>query len=174
MIRIWYHAESVEINERARLHELDQDEVKTRWKPKLHYITLLFSSLPIGAFQWPITSSISLMLLSLDYLSLQQLRCYVPNSVYPNPPCQFSLWEETGVPEENPRLSAERWLTLFTWVRSENPTHELRGERRLLWRLPHRSPISSHETDFFNLLAIFSISSLAHFFFTVLLWAFQS
>jgi hypothetical protein len=26
----------------------------------------------------------------------------------PNPPCQLSLWEETGVPGENPRLSAER------------------------------------------------------------------
>ena len=27
---------------------------------------------------------------------------------YPNPPCQLSLWEETGAPGENPRLSAER------------------------------------------------------------------
>ena len=26
----------------------------------------------------------------------------------PNPPCQLSLWEETGVPGGNPRLSAER------------------------------------------------------------------
>jgi hypothetical protein len=25
-----------------------------------------------------------------------------------NPPCQLSLWEETGVPGENPRLLAER------------------------------------------------------------------
>jgi hypothetical protein len=25
-----------------------------------------------------------------------------------NPPCQLSLWEETGVPGGNPRLSAER------------------------------------------------------------------
>jgi hypothetical protein len=25
----------------------------------------------------------------------------------PNQPCQHSLWEETGVPGENPRLSAE-------------------------------------------------------------------
>ena len=25
----------------------------------------------------------------------------------PNPPCQLSLWEETGVPGENPQLSAE-------------------------------------------------------------------
>ena len=29
------------------------------------------------------------------------------------PPCQLSLWEETGVPGENPRLSAERWLYSF-------------------------------------------------------------
>ena len=26
----------------------------------------------------------------------------------PNPPCQLSLWEEIGVPGENPQLSAER------------------------------------------------------------------
>ena len=31
----------------------------------------------------------------------------------PNPPCQLSLWKETGVPGENPRLSAERWLHSF-------------------------------------------------------------
>ena len=29
------------------------------------------------------------------------------------PPCQLSLWQETGVPGENPRLSAERWLYSF-------------------------------------------------------------
>jgi hypothetical protein len=74
-------------------------------------------------------------ILSLDYLSLQQLWYYFLNCVYPNPLCQLSLWEETGAPGENPRLSAERWLTLFTWVRSENRTHVLRGERSLLWRL---------------------------------------
>ena len=33
---------------------------------------------------------------------------------YTNSPCQISLWEETGAPEENPRLSAEGLLTLFT------------------------------------------------------------
>ena len=38
---------------------------------------------------------------SLDYLSLQQLRYYVLNYVYPNPPCQLSLWEETRAPGEN-------------------------------------------------------------------------
>jgi hypothetical protein len=26
------------------------------------------------------------------------------------------LWEETGAPGENPRLSADRRRTLFTWV----------------------------------------------------------
>jgi hypothetical protein len=75
----------------------------------------------------------------VDYLSLQQLWYYFLNCVYPNPPCQLSLWEETGAPGENPRLSAERWQPLFTWVRSENQTHELRGESRFLWRLRHRS-----------------------------------
>ena len=30
-------------------------------------------------------------------------------------PSQLSLWEEIGVPGENPRLSAERWLYSFTW-----------------------------------------------------------
>jgi hypothetical protein len=76
---------------------------------------------------------------SLDYLSSQQLWYYFLNCVYPNPPCQLSLWEETGASGENPWLLAERWLTLFTWVRSENQTHELWGERRLLWRPRHRS-----------------------------------
>jgi hypothetical protein len=48
--------------------------------------------------------------------------------VYPNPPCQLSLWEETGALGENPRLSTERWLILFARVRSGNRSHELRGE----------------------------------------------
>ena len=32
----------------------------------------------------------------------------LPLTYVPNPPCQLSLWEETGVPGENTRLSAER------------------------------------------------------------------
>jgi hypothetical protein len=43
-----------------------------------------------------------------------------PPNLCVNPPCQLSLWEETGVPGENPRLSAERRLLLFShedWVR---------------------------------------------------------
>jgi transposase InsO family protein len=72
-------------------------------------------------------------ILSLDYL--QQLWYYFLDCVHPNPPCQLSLWEETGAPGENPRLSAERWQTLFTWLRSENETDELRSEKRLVCQL---------------------------------------
>jgi hypothetical protein len=46
--------------------------------------------------------------LAWTILSLQQLWYYFLNCVYLNPPCQLSLWEETGVPGENPRLSTER------------------------------------------------------------------
>jgi hypothetical protein len=88
----------------------------------MHYITLLFSSLPIGAFRWPITSMLLTYLLiatlcnllSIDYLSLRQFRYYFPNCVHPNP------GGNRGAPGENPRLSAERRQIPFTWVRSEN------------------------------------------------------
>jgi hypothetical protein len=68
-----------------------------------------------------------------------QLRWKGQLGANPNPPC-MSTFPAGGYqrPGENPRLSAERWPTLFTWVRSENPTHELRGERSLLWRLRHQ------------------------------------
>ena len=58
----------------------------------------------------------------------------------PNPPCQLSLWEETGLPGENPRLSAERWLYSFhmrtrfestlrrTLLGIESGTLEVKGE----------------------------------------------
>jgi hypothetical protein len=57
--------------------------------------------------------------LLLDYLFLQQLWCYFPNYVYPNPPYQLFLWEETGAPGENHdfRQSVDR---LF----SHESTHE--------------------------------------------------
>jgi hypothetical protein len=72
-----------------------------------------------------------------------------------NPPCVDSLWEETGAPGENPRLSAERWPTLFTWVRGENQTHELRGERCLFWRLRQWSDaIHSAMCVFFSLKVV--------------------
>jgi hypothetical protein len=78
--------------------------------------------------------------------------------VYPNPPCQLPLSEETEALMENPQLT-ERWQTLFTWYNLELKcqsncipnnenfshesvarTHDLRAERRLLWRMPHWSP----------------------------------
>jgi hypothetical protein len=98
-----------------------------------------------------------------DYLSLQQLWHYktfclwkhhvnlllqsfrsvsFPDCVYPNPPCQLSLWEETGATGENPRLSAERWLTLFTWVRSETRTHALKAYLENLVTNPNSQIIS--------------------------------
>ena len=39
---------------------------------------------------------------------LPQQREPITVGPYYIPPCQLSLWEETGVPGENPRLSAER------------------------------------------------------------------
>ena len=49
-------------------------------------------------------------LLSLGYFILTTIMIllFLINCVYRNPPCQLSLWEETGAPGENPRLSAER------------------------------------------------------------------
>ena len=41
------------------------------------------------------------------------MRYYFLNYVYPNPPCQLSLWE-TGAPGENPRLLAEQIDGLFS------------------------------------------------------------
>ena len=67
------------------------------------------------------------------YIPLQQSRYYFPKyTVYPNPPCQLVMWEETGAPGVNSRLSAERWQTFFARVHSENRTHDLRGKRRFL------------------------------------------
>jgi hypothetical protein len=48
-------------------------------------------------------------ILSLDWFYLYN-NCdmtFFVKCVYPNPPCQLSLWEETEAPGENPRLSAE-------------------------------------------------------------------
>jgi hypothetical protein len=51
----------------------------------------------------------SCYLLSLDYLSLQQLRYHFPYCVYHNPLRQLALqWEETRASGENPRHSVER------------------------------------------------------------------
>ena len=63
--------------------------------------TYIIQLTPPGAFQWPITSS--------------SLATYYPLNIYiysfftinPKPPCQHFLWEATGAPRENPRLSAK-------------------------------------------------------------------
>ncbi len=72
-------------------------------------------------------------MLSLYYLFLQQLLYHFPNYVYRDPPCRLSLWEETGVLGENPGDFRQSIDTLFShaWVRSENRTHDIRGERHI-------------------------------------------
>jgi hypothetical protein len=83
---------------------------------------------------------------SLDNFRLQypskilfiRMRCQQNLDIYPNPPCQHSLyWEKTFT-----------WATLFTqvfWIRDS--THEFRGERHLLWWLHHRNPIVRSSWD---------------------------
>jgi hypothetical protein len=72
------------------------------------------------------------------------LQTYVPN-----PPCQLSLWEETGVPGENPRLSAERFL-LFShedWVRVTMEKFSLRFEPATLEHSRTQSPSYARSTE---------------------------
>jgi hypothetical protein len=65
-------------------------------------------------------------LLGLDYLSLQQLRYYFPNCVYPNPPCELALWEETGAPARKKPTTFGRALTdSLSIARTCNATVEL-------------------------------------------------
>ena len=52
-------------------------------------------------------------LIILNYLYLQFF-LIIFLTINPNPPCQLSLWEKTGEPGENPRLSAECRRTLPT------------------------------------------------------------
>jgi hypothetical protein len=63
-----------------------------------------------------VTSSIIRLanyILSLDYFIFTTIVILLSElQVYPNPPCQLSLWEETGAPGENVRLSTERSLFL--------------------------------------------------------------
>ena len=77
----------------------------------------------------------------LNYLYLQFF-LIIFLTINPNPACQLSLWEETGEPGENPRLSAV--LTNSSHVRSDvryrARTHDLSCGRRSLRRLSHRSP----------------------------------
>jgi hypothetical protein len=93
----------------------------------------------IGDFQWPIIIHAYLYyLLSIDYLSLQQLWYYFPYYVYPNPPCQLSENRSTRRKlatfsraltdsshmgpwrESNPRY--QRWKALALTMRHRSPT----------------------------------------------------
>jgi hypothetical protein len=69
----------------------------------------------------------------IKFTTIVILCTFLTVSIPTHPHCQLSLWEETGAPGENRQLSAERRVTLITQVRSENQTHKLRGERRLLY-----------------------------------------
>ena len=79
------------------------------------YIHMLFSSLPIRDFSVADYINYLSYLLSLTiYIHIFNFVFIIFLTIYPNPPCQLSLWEETGEPGENPRLSAECWRTLPT------------------------------------------------------------
>ena len=58
----------------------------------------------------PITVHIYYFFIQLTHRSMvtTTVRANYCGPVLPIPPGQLSLWEETGVPRENPRLSAER------------------------------------------------------------------
>jgi hypothetical protein len=55
-----------------------------------------------------------------DYFIFEQLWYYFFNCVYPNPPCQFSPWKETGAFEENPR----HWAALTHYLKVSFHNHE--------------------------------------------------
>ena len=68
---------------------------------------MLFSSLPIGAFQWPITSSVTLTF-NLNQLFLQQLRFTSLAVFILTHPVNFPVGGNRSARiGENPRLSAE-------------------------------------------------------------------
>jgi hypothetical protein len=79
-----------------------------------------------GFLRVPLAATLWLM---SDHGAQLRLKGHLGNN--PNSPCQHSLWEETGAPGENPRLSVECWLTLFTWVstaRMEPMTSEAKDD----------------------------------------------
>ena len=69
---------------------------------------ILFSSFPIGAFQWLITSSFTLSF-NLNQLFLQQLR-FTSLAVYPNTPCQLPCGKKPERPEKTHDFRQSRIL----------------------------------------------------------------
>jgi hypothetical protein len=80
-------------------------------------------------------------------------------------PVNFPCGRKPERPEKTHdfRESAD-WL--FTWVRSENRrTHDLRGERCLLWRLRHRIPRFDRALACYQVLSSFDWSLTIHIYF---------
>ena len=50
---------------------------------------------------------------------------------YSQPILSRFLWDETGVPEENPRRSVWRGQTIFTYISALCPERGLKGDGRL-------------------------------------------
>ena len=109
-------------------------------------VSVLFSSLPIGAFQWPITSSVTLTF-NLNYLFLQQLRFTsvavfilthsVNFSVGGNRSARRKPTTFGRVLTDSFHMSGALGSSNIEKVLSENRTRNLRGERRVLWPLRH-------------------------------------
>ena len=59
------------------------------------------------------------------------IHTYIHIYILAHPPSQLSLWEETGEPGENPRLSVECWQTLPTLDTGIEPMTSVVGGRRL-------------------------------------------
>ena len=91
---------------------------------------------------WPLRKIVTLFLRPLRPWTIYPYsNCdYFLNCAQPNPPCQLSCEREPERPGKTHdfRQSVD-WLFSHESIRSENRTYELRGERRLLWRLQHRS-----------------------------------
>ncbi len=110
---------------------------------------MLFSSLPVGAFQRPITSS-STLTFNLNYLFLQQFRFSFPICDILTHPVNFSVRGNRSARRKpttfgrvltnsfhmNEALSSSNVENVLT----ENRTRNLRDERRALWPLRHRFP----------------------------------
>ena len=75
----------------------DQDSKCREYKVTTYAYTYYSAHSPRG---------FSVALLSLT-IYIYRFHHYFPITINPNPPCQLFLWEETGEPGENPRLSAE-------------------------------------------------------------------
>jgi hypothetical protein len=75
------------------------------------YFMILASGAASNSRRRAFARNVEILLIYLFYLAGQGHHnsiCQLLWALLPNPPCQLSLWEETGVPGENPRLSAER------------------------------------------------------------------